>query len=134
VDQADPLLVPVQRRPVGQPGSRGRHGDGDPGADQHAGGAVGAAEQVEQDGRGPAAERQPYQRGMGGLAERHAVQRVRPPARRQGADDPGRQPADDRIQRVRLLDPLGQSGGFAGPAGFAVPARPAGRGNGWGHI
>jgi hypothetical protein len=134
VHQADPLLVPVQRRPVGQPGGRGRDGDGDAGADQHAGGAVGAAEQVQQDRRCPAAERQPHERGMDRLAERHAVQRVRPRAGRQGPDDSIGQPADHRVERVRLLEPLGHGGGLAGPAGLAVLARPAGRGEGWGHI
>jgi hypothetical protein len=77
VHQTDPLLVAMQRRPVGQAGGRSRHGDGHPGADQHAGGAVGAVEQVEQDRGGPAPERQPHQRRMRRLAERHAVQRVR---------------------------------------------------------
>jgi len=46
VHQPDPLLVAVQRRPVGQPGGRGRHSDRHPGPDQHPRGAVSAAEQV----------------------------------------------------------------------------------------
>jgi hypothetical protein len=78
VHQADPLLVPVQRRPVGQAGGRSRRGSRHPGRDQHRGRALGAAEQVEQHGGGPAAERQPDQRGMSGLAERDAVQGVGP--------------------------------------------------------
>jgi len=78
VHQADPLLVPVQRRPVGQAGGRGRHDRPHPDRDEDGRRALGAAEQVEQHGRGPAAERQPDQRGMGGLAERDAVQGVGP--------------------------------------------------------
>ena len=76
VHQADPLLVLVQRRPVGQAGGRRGRGGRDAGRDQHRGRALGAAEHVEQDRGGPAAERQPDQRGMRGLAERDAVQGV----------------------------------------------------------
>ena len=44
VDQADPLLFPVQRRPVGQPGGGRGGGSGDPGRDEHPRRALGAAE------------------------------------------------------------------------------------------
>jgi len=47
VHQADPLLVLVQRRPVGQPGGRRGRGACHARRDQHGGRAVGAAEQVE---------------------------------------------------------------------------------------
>ena len=46
--QADPLLVLVQRRPVGQAGGRRGHGARDARRDQYCGRALGAAEQVEQ--------------------------------------------------------------------------------------
>jgi len=36
VHQADPLLIGVQRRPVGQPGGGGGRGARDPGRDEHA--------------------------------------------------------------------------------------------------
>ena len=80
--QPDPLLVTVQRRPVGEPGGGGGHGGDDPGRDEGRRGALGApaAAQVEQHRRGPAAERDPDQGRMSGLPERHAVQRVGPPA------------------------------------------------------
>ena len=85
VDQSDPLLVPVERRPVGQASGRRRRGAGDPGRDKHLGRALGAAEQVEQDRGSPAAKRQPDQRGVGGLTERDAVQGVCARAGRQRA-------------------------------------------------
>jgi len=78
VHQADPLLVPVQGRPVGQAGGRRGRGARHPGRDQHRGRALGAAEQVEQYRGGPAAERQPDQCRVGGLAERDAVQGIGP--------------------------------------------------------
>ena len=90
--QADPLLVPVQRRPVGQAGGRRGRGAGDPGRDEDPGRALGTGEQVEQDGGSPAAERQPDQRRVGGLAERDAVQGVRPRAARQRAHHASERP------------------------------------------
>jgi hypothetical protein len=48
VHQPDPLLVPVQRGPVGEAGGGGRRGAGDPGRDEHARRAFGAAERLEQ--------------------------------------------------------------------------------------
>jgi hypothetical protein len=76
VRQADPLLFAVERRPVSQPGGHRGHGADDAGGDEHPRRALGAAEQVKQDRRGPAAERQTHQRGVSGLPERHAVQGV----------------------------------------------------------
>jgi len=108
VHQPDPLLVPVQRRPVGQAGGRCRRGARDPGRDEHPRRALGAAEQVEQDRRSPAAKRQPDQCGMRGLAERDAVQRVGARAGRQGADDGVGKAVDDRVEGVRTLDALGE--------------------------
>ena len=78
VHQADPLLVPVQGRPVGQAGGRRGRGARYSGRDQHRGRALGAAEQVEEHRGGPAAERQPDQCRVGGLAERDAVQGIGP--------------------------------------------------------
>jgi hypothetical protein len=131
VDQADPLLVPVQRRPVRQAGGRRGRGAGHPGCDEHPGRALGAVEQVEQDRAGPAAEGQPDQRGVGRLAERDAVQGVRARAGRKRAHHGVGKTLDHGIEGVRALDALGerrrpgQQGGFAGPAG---PACPPGRG------
>jgi len=48
VHEADPLLVAVQGRPVGQAGGRRRRGARYARRDQHAGRAFGAAERVEQ--------------------------------------------------------------------------------------
>ena len=110
VHEADPLLVPVQRRPVGQAGGRGRRGADDPGRDEHARRAFGAAERLEQHRRGPAAERQPDQRGVSRLAERHAVQRIGTRPRGQRAHDGVGQALDDAIERVRALDALGDGG------------------------
>jgi len=110
VHQADPLLVLVQRRPVGQAGGRRGHRASHARRDQYRGRALGAAEQVQQHRRGPAAERQPDQRGMRRLAERHAVKRVRPRAGRQRADHGIGQAVDDGIQGVGALDALGQRG------------------------
>ena len=129
VHQADPLLAGVQRGPVGQPGGRRRDGAGQAGADEYPGGAAGAGDQVEQHGRGPAPERQPYQCGVRRLAERDTVQRVGPGAGRQRADHAVGQPADDRIQHMGLLDPLSQGRGPPEGARLAVRARPA-RGDG----
>jgi hypothetical protein len=134
VHQADPLLILVQRRPVGQAGGSRGHGRPDPGRDQDGRRALGAAEQVEQDRGGPAAERQPDQRGVRGLAERHAVQRVGPRAGRQRAHDAIGQPPHHRIERVGLLEPLGHGGGRAGPAGLGLLVCPAGTGEGKPHI
>jgi hypothetical protein len=67
------------------------------------------------------------------LAERHAVQRVRPRARGQRAHDAVGQGADHRVERVRLLDPLGQGRGPASPAGLAMLAGPAVGREGWRH-
>jgi len=120
VHQADPLLVPVQRRPVGQAGGRRRRGAGDPRRDEYPGRALGAAEQVEQDRGSPAAKRQPDQRGVGGLAERDAVQGVRARAGRQRAYDGVGEAVDQGVEGVRTLDALGdgrrpgQQGGLAG--------------------
>jgi hypothetical protein len=127
VRQAHPLLVPVQGRPVGQPGRHRGHAGHGPGGDEHPGRAVGAAEQVEQDRRGPAAERQPHQRGVGGLAERHAVQRIGARAGGQRPHHGVGQGADQGIERVRALEAFGERGRPdqpAGPAGLARPARP----------
>jgi hypothetical protein len=133
VHQADPLLVGVQRGPVSQPGGRARHGAGQADADQHARGPVGTAEQVEQHGRRPAAEGQPHQRGMYRLAERNTMQRVGTRAGRQGAHHGIGQPADDRIERLGLLDALGQGRRPPAQAWLAVRARSAGRGERWPH-
>jgi hypothetical protein len=127
VHQTDPLLVLVQRRPVGQPGRRGGHGARDARRDQHRGRTLGAAEQVEEHRRGPAAERQPDQRGMRRLAERHAVQRVRPRAGRQRPDHRIGQATDDRVEAVRALDALGQRGRAGQQGTLAVLARAPGR-------
>ena len=118
--QADPLLVPVQRRPVGQAGGRRRGGAGDPGRDEDGGRTFGAAERLEQDRGRPAAKRQPDQGRVGGLAERDAVQSVRTRAGRQRTHDGVRQAGDRGIEGVRALDALGQGrrpgqqGGLAG--------------------
>jgi hypothetical protein len=130
VHQADPLLVGVQRGPVSQPGSRRRDGAGQAGPDEHAGGAAGAGDQVEQHGRRPAPEWQPDQRGVRRLAERDTVQRVGPGAGRQGAYHAVGQPADDRVEHMGLLDALGQGRGPPEGARLAVRARPAGGGGG----
>ncbi len=107
VYQADPLLFPVQRRPVGQAGGRRGRGAGDPGRDEHPRRALGAAEQVEQDRGSPAAKRQPDQRRVGGLTERDAVQGVRARAGRQGAHHGVGKTVDHGVQGVRTLDALG---------------------------
>jgi len=124
VHQADPLLVLVQCRPVGQAGGRRGRGARDAGRDQHRGCALGAAEQVEQDRGGPAAERQPDQRGVRGLAERHAVQGVGARPGRQCAHHGVGQAVDDRVQGVSTLDALGQ-GGRPGQQGAAAGLAPA---------
>jgi hypothetical protein len=135
VHQADPLLVPVQRRPVGQPGGRRGHHAGHPGANQHAGRPVGAAEQVEQDRRRPAAQRQPDDRGMGRLAERNAVQSVGPGARGQRLDDGIRQLADHRIERMRPLYAFGQAGRLGQQGGLAsLTCPPGGDAKGLPHV
>jgi hypothetical protein len=128
VHQADPLLVPVQRRPVGQAGCRRGRGARDPGRDEHPGRAFGAAEQVEQDCRGPAAKRQPDQRGMRGLAERDAVQGVGARPGRQRADDRVGKALDHRVEGVRTLDALGEGRRPGQQAGLAGPARAQARG------
>ena len=127
VHQADPLLVLVQRRPVGQAGGRRGHGAREARRDQHRGRAVGAAEQVKEHRRGPAAERQPDQRGMRRLAERHAVQRVGPRAGRQRADHGFGQAADDGVEGARALDALGQHGRPGQKGALAGLARAPGR-------
>jgi len=133
VHQADPLLVPVQRRPVGQPGGRRGRGARDPGRDEQSRRAFGAGERFEQDRRGPAAQRQPHQRGMGRLAERDAVQGVGPCARGQRAHHGVGQLVDYGIKDVSPLDALGQGGrpgqqrglaGFTGPPGGAKEGLP----------
>jgi len=128
VHQADPLLVPVQRRPVGQPGGRRGHGARHPGRDERRGRAFGAAEQVEQDRRSPAAERQPDQRGMGGLAERDAVQGVGALAGRQRAHDGVGEALDHRVEAVRPLDALGEGRRPGQQGGLARLARAPPRG------
>jgi len=128
VHQADPLLVPVQRRPVGQAGGRGGRGARHPGRDEHPGRAFGAAEQVEQDRRGPAAEREPDQRGMGGLAERDAVQGVGALAGGQGAHHGVGQAADQRVEGVCPLDALGEGRRPGQQRGLARLARSPCRG------
>jgi len=135
VHQADPLLVLVQRRPVGQTGGRRGNRARDARRDQHRGRALGAAEQVQQHRRGPAAERQPDQRGMRRLAERHAVQRVRPRAGRQRADHGIGQAVDDGIQGVGALDALGQRGRTGQQGALAVLAdAPGGMEKGLPHV
>jgi hypothetical protein len=136
VHQADPLLVPVQRRPVGQPGGRRGRGARDPGRDEQSRRAFGARERLEQDRRSPAAERQPHQRGMGRLAERDAVQRIGPGARGQRAHHGVGQLLHHGIKDVGPLDALGQGGwpgqqrslagvtGFTGPPGDAKEGLP----------
>jgi hypothetical protein len=120
VHQADPLLLPVQRRPVGQASGRRGHGPGDPGRDEDPRRALGAAKQVEQDRGSPAAKRQPDQRRVGGLTERDAVQGVRARAGRQGAHYGVGKTIDHGVEGVRALDALGegrrpgQQGGLAG--------------------
>jgi hypothetical protein len=127
VHQADPLLVPVQRRPVGQPGGRRGRGARDPGRDEQSRRAFGAGERLEQHRRGPAAERQPHQRGMGRLAERHAMQRIGPGPRGQRAHHGVGQFLHHGIKDVGPLDPLGQGGrpgqqrSLAGVTGFTGP-------------
>ncbi len=136
VRQADPLLVAVQRRPVGQPGGHRGHGAHDAGGDEHPRRAVGSAEQVKQDRRGPAAQRQPYQRGVSGLSERHAVQRVGARAGGQRAHHGVGHRADQGIEGMRALEAFGEGGRpgeQAGPAGLAGPARPLGGGGGLRH-
>ena len=135
VRQADPLLVAVQRRPVGQPGRHRGHGAHDAGRDEHPGRPVRPAEQIEQGRRGPAPERQADQRRVGGLPERHAVQGIGARACGQRAHHGVGQGADHRIKDVRSLDPFGQGGRpgeEAGPPGPAGPARPPVGGEGWG--
>jgi len=127
VHQADPLLVLVQRRPVGQAGGRRGHGARDARRDQHGGRALGAAEQVEEHRRGPAAEWQPDQRGVRRLAERHAVQRVGPRAGRQRPDHGVGQAVDDGVEGVRALDALGQRGRPGQQGALAGLARAPGR-------
>ena len=135
VHQADPLLDLVQRRPVGQAGGRRGHGTRDARRDQNGRRALGAAEQVEEHRRGPAAERQPDQRGMRRLAERHAVQRVRPRAGRQRADHGIGQAVDDGVEGVGALDALGQRGRPGQQGALAVLARaPGGVDEGLPHI
>jgi hypothetical protein len=127
VHQADPLLVPVQRRPVGQPGGRRGRGARDPGRDEQSRRAFGAGERFQQDRRGPAAQRQPHQRGMGRLAERHAVQGVGPGARGQRAHHGVGQLLHHGIKDVSPLNALGQGGwprqqrNLAGITGLTVP-------------
>ena len=136
VRQADPLLVLVQRRPVGQPGRHRGNGPHDAGRDQDPGRPVGPAEQVEQGRRGPAAERQAHQRRVGGLPERHAVQGVGARAGGQRAYHGVGQGADRGIEGMRALDAFGEGGGpgeQAGPRGLAGPARPPVGGEGLRH-
>ncbi len=128
VHQADPLLVPVQRRPVGQPGGRRGRGAGDPGRDEDPRRALGTAEQVEQDGGSPAAERQPDQRGVGGLAERDAVQGVRARAARQRPHHGVGKTGDHGVDGVRTLDALGEGRRPGQQGGLAALTRAPGRG------
>jgi hypothetical protein len=44
---------------------------------------------------------------MGGLTERHPVQRIGPPARRQGAHHDAGQGTDGPVEGLRALDALG---------------------------
>jgi hypothetical protein len=126
VHQPDPLLVPVQRGPVGQPGGRRGRGARDPGRDEQPGRAFRAGERFEQDRRGPAAQRQPHQRGMGRLAERDTVQGIGPGARGQRAHHGVGKLLHHGIKDVSPLDALGQGGwpgqqrnlaGLTGPPG-----------------
>ena len=112
VHETHPLLMAVQRRPVREPGGRGGHGGGHPGRDERRGGALGTwpAAQVEQYRGGPAAERDPHEGRMGRLAERHAVQRVGPPAGRQGADHEAREHAYRLVEGLGAFDALGDRG------------------------
>jgi hypothetical protein len=128
VHEADPLLVPVQRRPVGQPGGRRGRGAGDSGRDEHPGRALSTAEQVEQDRGRPAAQRQPNQRRVGGLAERDAVQGVRARAGRQRAHHGVGQTVDQRVEGVRTLDALGEGRRPGQQGGLAGLTRAPGRG------
>jgi hypothetical protein len=109
VHQAHPLLVPVQRRPVSEPGGGGRHRGDDPGRDQRRRGArrAPATAQVKQRRRGPAARRDPDQGRMGGLPERHTVQRIGAPAWRQDAHSEVGEGADRAVKGLRALDALG---------------------------
>jgi hypothetical protein len=125
VGQPDPLLVLVQRGPVGQPGSRGRHGPEHARAQQHRRGAAAHPEQVEQHRRGPAAERQPDQRRVRRLPERHAVQDVGPWPGRQRPDDLLGQERDRPVEHAGALDALGQGDG-TGKRGPAAPPDPDG--------
>ncbi len=111
VYQPDPLLVPVQRGPVGQPGGGGRQRAGDPGRDQRAGRPLGAREQVEQGRRRPAAQGQPDQGRVRRLAERHAMQGVGPRPGRQRADHAVGQRPDRPVQGGRAFDALGHVDG-----------------------
>lgn len=133
VREADPLLVGVQRRPVGKPGRRRRRGRRDPGGDQHPGGRAGAAEQVQQDRRGPAAEGQPDQCRVHRLAERDAVQGVGPRAGGQRPHDGAGQPADHGVERAGALDALGEGRRAQWPGCLAGLARPPGGARGWPH-
>ena len=128
VHQADPLLVLMQRRPVGQAGGRRRSGARHARRDQHRGRPLGAAEQVEQDRGGPAAEGQPDQRGVRGLAERHPVQGVGTRAGRQRAYHGVGQAVDDRVEGVGALDALGQGGRPGQQGGPTALARAPGAG------
>ncbi len=128
VHEADPLLVPVQRRPVGQAGGRRGRGARYPGRDEHVGRALGAAEQVEQDRRGPAAKRQPDQRGMHGLAEGDAVQGVGTRAGWQRPHDGVGQPVDHGVEGVRTLDALGEGRRPGQQGGLTGLTRAPGRG------
>jgi hypothetical protein len=51
---------------------------------------------------------------MGRLAERHAVQRVGPPAGRQGADHEARERAYRPVEGLRAFDALGDRGRLGG--------------------
>jgi hypothetical protein len=125
VSQAHPLLVGVQRRPVGQPGDRGGRAARHPGRDQHPGGAIGAAEQVKQHRGGPAAERQPDQCRVCGLAERDAVQGIGSRARGQRSHNGTGQLSDYRIEGMRTFDAFGQDGRPGEQGRLAGLVRPA---------
>jgi hypothetical protein len=128
VHQADPLLVPVQRRPVSQTGGRRGRGAGDPGRDEDPGRTLGAAEQVEQDRGSPAAKRQPDQRRVGRLAERDPVPGVCARAGRQRAHDGIGEAVDDGVEGMRTLDALGQGRRPGQQGGLAGLTRAPGRG------
>jgi hypothetical protein len=76
VDQADPALLPRQRRPVVEPGRRGRHGADGADADQHGRGPVAGPRRVDHGGADPRTEGQHHGHRVQRVAEPDAVQDV----------------------------------------------------------